>query len=164
MFLTACIGVVHLLGHAAKGNRADDRQIKSDEKTPAVCPSTVQRQPPASSSHITGVQLQSAIHWHIWPTAPQHTHTRTHNALLLYVKGKQREALKGTESPPVQLLSAKAVKTPDSSEIPVKGIMDGQFCTVTSAPDTSECLSATSRSSFDKYKVHLTFSFKHKAA
>lgn len=93
---------------------------------------------PAPASHSRPVQLQSAIHWHIWLTALQHTHTHTHNALLLYVKGKQWEAVKGTESPPVQLLSAKAVKTPDSPKIRIKDIMDGQFSNFTSAPDTSE--------------------------
>lgn len=93
-----------------KSNKADDNKKKNDGMTPVssplsqVCLSCQHPPPPPPLSLTPSMQLQSAIRLHIWLAA---THTLQGQA----VKGR----VKGTYSPPVQHLSANALKTSDST-------------------------------------------------
>lgn len=113
----ACVLLSTLLSSAScwmrQGKRATKQMTKkkkNDGMTPVssplsqVCLSCQHPPPPPPLSLTPSMQLQSAIRLHIWLAA-------THTLQGQVVKGR----VKGTYSPPVQHLSANALKTSDST-------------------------------------------------
>lgn len=113
MCTTLHIIIICLLLNATrqKSNKADDKKKKMMGwhqcpllSAKSACPVSTPPPPPPPLSLTPSMQLQSAIRLHIWLAA-------THTLQGQVVKGR----VKGTYPPPVQHLSANALKTSDST-------------------------------------------------